>query len=747
MMDIIKEIVESVSKLKEYNFFAKSNGRPYIMDNEGSIWTTDKNFKKKKKKKYVFNVDRWVTKNGRSTTKFKDDLSKLKRQLKKMGGMTKKKKSTRIKSIKKPKVLKPIKRVKFKKLHENPSAYIKRLTEIQLVKILKKCSDLYYNKGTSPLTDAEYDMVEDALKKINPKNKQLKKIGAPIKKRKVKLPFYMPSLDKKKTEAALDKWTAKYVGPYIVTDKLDGISLGEDSKNGLHMYTRGDGTYGQDISHLAKYFKFHPKKVKKGVQARGEAIIPEATFKKFFKDGKTARNTAGGLLNRDDVDVKVMKRIRLVMYKLINPNLKPSAGLKKLKAMGFRVVAHKKFKVLTFGTLETYMEQRKKKSKFKIDGLVIEQDVVSKVKKTNPKNAIAFKTNTGADTAVATVKEVVWNVSKHGYLKPKAKLIPIKLSGVTIKYVTLHNAYYVLHGHSQKDKKSPERPIGKGTKLRIVRSGDVIPFVMEIVKGKKKADMPKEPYEWTDTGVDIYIVGDESEAMKLKKITNFFRVIGVRDFSTGLVSKLLDYGFTSIQEICELDKEDLLGVPGIKIKTASKIESEIVKALKNVEPHKFMFASGAFGRIMGSKRIKLVLEKFPDIIKQYKKKKPNQWVKEIASISGFKDTTASAFVEGIPRYILFLKTMPKKRLKITKIKKVKKKGIRLEQHYVLFTGVRDKELETAIKEQGGQVGNSKSKMTILVAKDPDSTSGKAKKAREKGIPIMTIQQFKKRFKM
>ena len=66
---------------------------------------------------------------------------------------------------------------------------------------------------------------------------------------------------------------------------------------------------------------------------------------------------------------------------------------------------------------------------------------------------------------------------------------------------------------------------------------------------------------------------------------------------------------------------------------------------------------------------------------------------------------------------------------------------------VCMTGFRDADMEAAIRRAGGSVVSGVSKnLDILVAKDPHSTSGKAQKARELGIPVLSIAQMNARLR-
>ena len=61
---------------------------------------------------------------------------------------------------------------------------------------------------------------------------------------------------------------------------------------------------------------------------------------------------------------------------------------------------------------------------------------------------------------------------------------------------------------------------------------------------------------------------------------------------------------------------------------------------------------------------------------------------------------------------------------------------------VVFTGVRNADMEEIITDGGGVIGSGiTGKTTLVVAKDITENSGKIKTAREKGIQLMNINDF------
>src|SRR5271155_1972470 len=128
------------------------------------------------------------------------------------------------------------------KLKKDPISYIKDVKIPELAELLATLSDAYYNSSKPLVTDAIFDLLLEALKERDPDNPQLKKIRAPPSKYKVKLPCYMPSLDKIKPDTPeLQKWINKYKGPYVLSDKLDGATGLLHKKNKkLFLYSNGD---------------------------------------------------------------------------------------------------------------------------------------------------------------------------------------------------------------------------------------------------------------------------------------------------------------------------------------------------------------------------------------------------------------------------------------------------------------------------------------------------------------------------
>ena len=98
--------------------------------------------------------------------------------------------------------------------------------------MIRYANDAYYNKKPV-VTDNVYDILKEYIERNFPDNIAITEVGAPIEKNKVALPYYMGSMEKIKPDTgALARWKKKYKGPYVISAKLDGMSVMYSTENG-----------------------------------------------------------------------------------------------------------------------------------------------------------------------------------------------------------------------------------------------------------------------------------------------------------------------------------------------------------------------------------------------------------------------------------------------------------------------------------------------------------------------------------
>lgn len=671
----------------------------------------------------------------------------------------------------------------IRKIESDPHMTALDLPIKTLEAVVENAIDAYYNTDKPLLSDNAYDTLFLILEERDPGNAILKKVGAPVNKEdRVKLPYYLGSLDKvKPAEKSLTKWLKNHSRNILISDKIDGLSslltvsldsskkkAGDGvsnsvndtnsisiSKDGFKMtlYKHGDGYEGQNISHLLENIKISPgkldaKTIKKHIQAnkplalRGEIIIRNDIYSsKYATMYPKARSLIAGIVNSKKPDASIVKDMEIVFYELISPEgLDFQEQFKLLGSMGFHVANHKLFPTLAESQLPEILLEYKQASPYEIDGIVLDDATQAwpRATKDNPDYAVAFKMQLEDQIANTKVTNVEYNISKHGTLAPRIEYEPVVIKGDTHKYTTGFNLKYIV-----------DNKINKGTQIQIIKSGDVIPYINKILAPSKEPMMPPADmkWHWNETNVDAVLDNPEaSKDVRLAKLVAFFKTIGIDGVGEGVVAKLVNGGYEELQTILSLTPDRIAQVDGFQLKSATNIYNAMHKVLDKPQLlERVMMASGVFQIGLGEKKFKMILDAIPQFLKKYQQGQITK--NDITAIPGFSDKTADIMLDGMPRFVTWMTLHPMVRIESSDVKpKDTPAGNKFSGMVVVFTGIRNAEMERDIAANGGVVGSSISgKTTLLVAKDPEENSSKLKKARDMGIQILGIDAFAKQY--
>ena len=627
-------------------------------------------------------------------------------------------------------------------INKSPIGFIKKNKKKDIIDLLIKADDAFFNNDANLIEDDIYDIIKDYVKSKYPKDKYFKRIGADVKN-KVILPYYMGSQNKiKDSEDELTKYKAKYTGPYVVSDKLDGVScLIIYENNIIKIYTRGNGTEGQDITHILEYVNGIPKLVNADMAVRGELIISKSNWDvlgTLGKQGANPRNTLSGAINSDIINKDILSKVDFVAYSLINPKI--SNGFPALFEKNFKVVNNTELNTFDLTLLSNILNDRRTNSEYVIDGIVVSD--ISKyyeiIKDKNPEHSFAFKSMHTLEQVEVIVTKVKWNVSKDMYMKPIVMFNEIDLDGVKIKQATGFNGAYI-----------EKNIIGPGSRIIIIRSGNVIPHIQNVLTQSANGT-PSMPgiegtdYKWNDTHVDIMMinkVGDKNRDYDIKNLIYFMKTASIENMGPGNISKIYDAGFDNIKKIANITKQDLLKINGFKEKTADNIINAIAE-IKKIDCLILMDASNIMGRGFSYKKIKLITDAFPSILLHDKKSRvvtSKLNVEDLMGVEGIADVSAKLFLNNLPKFYDFYDNLSFKCKGETKnvLANVAVINTKISGKSFVFTGFRDKVLESNIIRMGGLIKTTVSKNTdYLVVADLNDDSAKANKARSIGVPLI-----------
>ena len=591
----------------------------------------------------------------------------------------------------------------------------------------KEAKVAYYN-GSPIMSDATFDRLEDWIRSKEPDWKGLKKTGVKVgSKHKVKLPFFMPSLNKCYPEA-INEWFTKfprYRWAYMA--KLDGNSVLLEYKNGKpsRLITRGDGSIGQDISYFIPYLNI-PKSItdKSDLCFRCEAILTKSDFEQFSSEFDNARNMVAGILNRKDAH-KALKAIHFVVLGIFGKKLMD--GLNLAFKLGFETVYcaldKPRFQVRHFDIIRNL--------KYEADGVVIcnPDFTYFYTNSDKPKtDIIAYKENVEYKDTI--VRSIIYQTSSTGRLIPKIEIEPIELAGAMIKYCTSHNAKWMIdHG------------IGINARVRITRSGDVIPKIIDVLE-KGKLVYPACKYK--QVGVH-FVALQRSKEQSVRILSKFVTTLGIEGCKESTLDTMYDelsiHCISDLLEFLHSDssKQRLKSVFGVK-KGAQIYDSLFTITNTRFEIAKLMIASSAFNSGIGEKRLRALQEADFDLMELSKWEESK--IRESVITPSIGESTAALIAEGLVTFHKFWRKNRKYMAKPLRYEKPKEIIGLLNGVNVTFTGYRDKEQESFIVNNGGKIVSFGAHTTVLLYKEGGKRSSKIEKA---GSKALTFERFKSKY--
>ena len=623
--------------------------------------------------------------------------------------------------------------------------YFNKASIENLKKIKLYADDIYYNTDReSGFTDEQYDMLKDTL--INRDKDYVPEIGAIVREseNRVKVPFHMGSMDKirpdkKEDIIKLRRWIKKYNSSYLIQDKLDGVSCLIVVKNGEYkLYKRpGKDGYGADITYLLPSLKSIPKNLN-DIAVQGELIMSKNKFtKKYSELYKNPRNMVSGLTGSKKIGTG-LKDIEFVVYEKIDDSGRtPLEKLKELKELGFQVVNHELVNEISIDDLCEYLVKFKTHSQYEIDGIIIQSNTVcERNDEGNPDYSFAFKMNVDSNIKETEVINVEWNVSKWGVLKPRVQIVPVQLGGVTIQYATGFYGKFIR-----------DNGIGPGAIVKITRSNDVIPLIVDVVR-KVEPSMPTIPYKWNESGIEIYTDQQDKE-IAIKKIISFFSGLNIKFIGEAVVRKLHEAGFDTIFKIIGANIEQISNIDRLGNKSAERIYNNIRSRLDTASQADILGASGIFGYGINSKKVEKLLIAIPDLLSLREVNSNEELLEKIKQAEGFSTKTASGIVQNLEKAIEFMSELEKVYNKeINEEKKQSESKLetsKINNFKIVCTGFRD--LESEIMLRGGTVLTAVSKNTdmVVVKNLNDKPSVKVAKAIQLGIPIIQKDEFIRKY--
>lgn len=408
--------------------------------------------------------------------------------------------------------------------------------KLQLLETWKKACAAYYGDGESIMPDVEFDALTDRLREFNDPDidKVLNGITnditgetLPVNEQTVMLSLKKVKMHEKDALQKVFRFLGfENVNKYdedccVYAPKYDGMSIKveiNDDGNVTRCLTRG----GMDVTDkLAE----HPDV--KNLSSRfpglktvhGELLIKKTTFKKFFdnedSDYTSIRNCVPGILKtRDPLEIDM-----LLDFVPCTDGVNPIGD--HWKKITDRVTWNRVDKIFEDYSREDFPYQ--------VDGVVVgfHEPGKQKVKDNYPLNLVALKFKTISKRTRIT--GVTWSQKKTGKLVPVYDIAPVELNGVTCTHANGYNYEMMVN-----------KRCGIGAEVTIVKTGEIIPVVNEVIQGSENYMMPD--VEYFIDGINLVAMDKESSRKYMFYLgLKVFQINGIGNNVANMIGSCCDY--------------------------------------------------------------------------------------------------------------------------------------------------------------------------------------------------------------
>ena len=638
-------------------------------------------------------------------------------------------------------------------------------------------SDRYYNQDSPEISDYEFDMLMQQLKKLEKEHPELvtkdsptQHVGGTAKRTAGVLVHHnVPMLSlqdvfsKEEVVDFVEQMKEQLDDPeFVVEYKIDGLSMALRYENGdLSLaLTRGDGVnFGEDVTANAKVISDVKKKLKdkpEYLEIRGEVYMKNEDFdrvneqqellgKKIFAN---PRNCAAGTLRQLDSRVTKERKLSMFVFNIQQVRgmdiMTHTQGYEFLKRQGIPIIED--YKVCKTAdevwNAITAIGENRGNLGYDIDGAVIkinrysDRELLGNTSKV-PKWAIAYKYP--PEEKETKLLDIELSVGRTGRITPTAVFEPVRLCGTSVSRATLHNQDFI-----------DDLDVGIGDTIVVYKSGEIIPKVKEVRKEKrpdgwKRFMIPDvcpvcgAKTEREKDTADIKCTSPNCPAQLERHIINFVGrdAMDIKGFGTVYIEELVRLGYIKdIADIFELKdhREELIeqGIVG-KEKNTDKLLETIEKAKEN---DAYMLLTGFGIPNVGKAAAKTIMKCF-------------------SSILDLEDADRDALMEvddvgEVSADCIFRFFHDEKNKEM--IARLKSLGVNMEAEetetidsavsgkIVVITGTLPtlgrKEAAELVEKYGGKVSGSVSKKTDYVVAG-ESAGSKLTKAQELGITVLT----------
>ena len=636
-------------------------------------------------------------------------------------------------------------------------------------------SRLYYVEDAPVISDYDFDMLMQQLKKLEAEHPELvtpdsptQRVGGQALSKFEQVQHQVPlesltdvfSIDE--LYAFGDRMDSLIDGPhaYTVEPKLDGLSMSLEYANGVFVRgaTRGDGLIGENVTENLRTVRSLPLRIENAPErliVRGEVYMSKAVFQELNAQREingeallaNPRNAAAGSMRQLDPKIAASRKLDIVCFNMQYSSddiyTSHAQTLDAMKAMGFPTVPYVRYeKIEDCVERIAWLGEHRDELAYDMDGAVIKIDSLSQRETLGstakaPRWAVAFKYP--PEKKESKVLDVVVQVGRTGVLTPKVIVEPVRLAGTTVTAATLHNQDNI-----------DRLDLRIGDTVLLQKAGEIIPEVLSVNKAKRPdwavpfvmPDICPEcgsPVVRDEDGAALRCTSPECPAQRLRNIAHFAsrEAMDIDGLGISVCESLINNGLvSSAADLYYLEKDKVAQLERMGDKSAANL----MTAIENSKSAGLARLLCAFGiRQVGQKAAKLLAAHFTDLDTLMAAK-----TEELTAIPDIGGITAGFITEwfSLSQFMHLIGRLRAAGVDFTSHEE--KKDDRFAGQTFVLTGTLSKytrdEASAIIESFGGKASGSVSKKTSYVLAGENAGS-KLTKAESLGIRIISEDEF------
>jgi DNA ligase (NAD+) len=586
-----------------------------------------------------------------------------------------------------------------------------------------------YRSGQPLIDDATYDQVYRAeLAKRDPDNEFLHSVEPELEttgSKKVRHINPMLSTDKAYTQEEIDAFVSRVIKfaekigveesalKFRITPKLDGMAA--NYSDGI-LATRGNGQLGNDISRNLERGLVTIGGVDTGV---GEIVISQAYFNENLNDQFShPRNFVTGLIGADNLSKEATeamqdKVIRFVPYSQLNHELCDTESLRL--------------------NVEILCAKIESECEYPVDGSVIDvmnPEIREAMGSTNHHHNWQIAKKLKGETATTTVEGITWQTGRTGRITPVLNVKTINLSGADISNVTGHNAGNIKNLN-----------VGIGAEIEIVRSGEVIPKLLAVVKEGDEANIPESCHTClapAEMERDFLVCQNPECGAKVEaRLLHFFSVLGNVDlFGPRTIAVLVENNIKDLPEIYKQQAADFETM-GFGAKQASNLVEQLIRSrTEAVEDWRFLAAFGISHLGRGDSRKLLRVHSLTDL--------KDLTSEQLIDIPGFGEITAESIPLSLTATWPVIDAMLALDFNLLSDEPVEAIESPVSGKHIVFTGSMEMprgEMQENARKLGAIVQTSVNKKTNILVIGEKVGAKKIEKAESLGTEVIKVDDY------